>query len=95
MSGPTSNATKVNTAQAVVELQGSFIVVCTLVGPYLGVLRPLGTEEANPLQNQGMFFEERRAGTLMREFWLVNGTLVRWRCSLYPTAAVPPNRSLS
>jgi hypothetical protein len=68
----------VSTARAVVELPRVFHSRLHFgwALPWGPKTSQLGTEEANPLQNRGIFFEERRAGMLMRECELVNGTLV-------------------
>jgi hypothetical protein len=97
MSGPTSNAANVNTEQAVVQLPKFFMVVCTLLVLTLGSQDvAAGNRGGRRIHRKsGDVLEERRVGTLMRELRLVNGTLVRWPCDLYPTASVPPNRSLA
>jgi hypothetical protein len=49
-----------------VSYRGSFIALCTLVGPNLGVLDVAATNRGvESTAKYGIFFEERRAGTLM------------------------------
>jgi hypothetical protein len=60
------------------------MILCTLAGPDPRAFNTSrrGAEVGKPLRDgESYLFEKRRAGTLMRECWLVNGTLVRWRCS--------------